>query len=144
MVPVEKMRGPSLAPARISSALREHGLGVVRRIVRRRHAEREVGRERPARLREQAARLAADVRRGRRRCPGMIVLPRDVDALRAGRHRDRRRGPTAVMRLPSTMTVRVLDHAGRALDRTGVEAGHRDDARADERDRARRHVGSSP
>ena len=47
--------------------------------------------------------------------PGMIVLPLHVDARRAGRHLTDDDGPTAVMRLPSTMTVRVLDHARRAL-----------------------------
>ena len=61
--------------------------------------------------------------------PGMIVLPVRVDDLaRRPAPSTLARGPTAVMRLPSTTTVAVLDD---------LVALHGDDAAADERDRAR-------
>ena len=66
--------------------VREHHLEIVRRIVQRRDAEREVGQERPRRARGNAVALGADVRvrvdeaRDDR-------LAADVDAARAGRDR---------------------------------------------------------
>ena len=81
---------PELRAGANQLRVREHRFAVVRRIVRRRHAERQIGHQRPARLREQPARFAADVsvnvddaRHDR--------LARDVDTPRAGRDRRRRR-----------------------------------------------------
>ena len=98
---MENSRGPSFAPAANQLGVGEHGLGVVRRVVRRRHAEGEVGRSgqldcasRP--LDSPPTCPCTSM------MPGMIVLPFTSIAPRAGRHLHRDDGPTAVMRLPST------------------------------------------
>ena len=57
---------PELEPGADHLAVGEHRLGVVRRIVRGGDAERQIGGERPARLRQDAARFTADVAHERR------------------------------------------------------------------------------
>ena len=86
-MPVENSARPELHPGADQLGVAEHGLGVVRRIVRRRDAEREVGQERPAGLREDAVPFAADVR-VRVDDARHDRLAAHVDLLRAGRDRD--------------------------------------------------------
>ncbi len=130
---------PELGAAANHLRVGEDGLAVVRRIVRRGHAEREIGRQRPARLREQPARLAGDV-------PVHVDDPRhdglaaDVDPADVRRHRNRRRRPDRGDAIVLDQNRRVLDDAGRALDRARLQARHGDDAGADQRHRARRLV----
>ena len=103
-MPVENRRGPSLAPARISSAfvntvsLSFDGSCDVVTPNARFAISGQLA------CAEQAARLAADVR-VHVDDAGHDRLALDVDAPRAGRHLHRRGGPTAVIRLPSTTTV---------------------------------------
>ena len=130
---MEKSRGPSMRPARIISLFVKTVSVSFDGIVRRRDAVREVGGERPAQLRKQPFALATHVR-VRVDDAGDDRLAGDVDAPRAGRHAHRARradGDDAV----------ALDDDGAVLDdRRRRGAGHRDEACADERDRAGGHV----